>query len=122
MRMGTPAMIGDLFSARKGMRGVVGKVLRRFSSSPLAVQCRLLTDSGLFDRAFYKRSYSHGDSKRIEPVVDYLLQGGFEGRRPNPIFDSAYYLAIYPDVRAAGVNPLVHYVLIGAAEGRSPSP
>ncbi|MFG1399661.1 glycosyltransferase family 2 protein [Roseixanthobacter pseudopolyaromaticivorans] len=108
-------------AARRGARGVLGRLIRRFGGGELEANCRLLLDSGLFDRNFYTRQYPLPDSLLVEPVVDYLLRGGFEGCRPNPVFDSEFYFATYPDVRNAGMNPLWHYISYGEAEGRIPS-
>ncbi|MFG1423686.1 glycosyltransferase family 2 protein [Roseixanthobacter liquoris] len=108
-------------SARRGVRGVRGRLIRRFGSGELEANCRLLLDSGLFDRQFYLDQYRQPDSVGVEPVVDYLLRGGFEGCWPNPVFDSDFYLATYPDVGGAALNPLWHYILYGEAEGRIPS-
>ncbi|QTL04946.1 glycosyltransferase [Aquabacter sp. L1I39] len=112
---------GRYVSARRGLRGLIGRLLRRFGPGDLAYRCRALSDSGLFDRDFYVREYPDAGGRRVEPVVDFLIRGGFEGCRPNPVFDSAFYLNSYPDVRSAGVNPLWHYALYGEAEGRLPS-
>lgn len=114
--------VGRLISARRGIRGVIGVVLRRFWPGELAVRCRVLTETGLFDRDFYVREYPEAGGRRVEPVVDFLVRGCFEGCRPNPMFDSTFYLNSYPDVRIAGVNPLWHYALYGEPEGRLPSP
>lgn len=112
---------GRYIAARRGLRGAIGLLLRRFWPGELARRCRILSDSGLFDRDFYVREYPEAGGRRVEPVVDFLIRGGFEGCRPNPVFDSAFYLTTYPDVRSAGINPLWHYVLYGEAEGRLPS-
>lgn len=112
---------GPYIAARRGLRGVIGLILRRCWPGELAQRCRILSDSGLFDRDFYVREYPEAGGRRVEPVVDFLIRGGFEGCRPNPVFDSAFYLNTYPDVRAAGLNPLWHYALYGEAEGRLPS-
>jgi hypothetical protein len=69
-------------------------------------------------------SYEHppqGISEEMDPILHYLLYGGYEGKRPSPGFDSAHYLESNEDVRVSGINPLLHYVLYGHAEGRSAS-
>jgi len=110
-----------LVAARRGLRGVFAAFLRRFGPGEIAARCRLLTQSGLFDREFYRREYPEAGRRRVEPVVDYLVRGGFEGCRPNVLFDSSYYLQSNPDVSRLGENPLLHYVLFGEREGRAPS-
>ena len=112
---------GRLISARRGLRGLIAAFLRRWSPGEIATRCRLLTESGLFDREFYRRTYPGAGRRRVEPVVDYLVRGGFEGCWPNRLFDSSFYLQSNPDVSRLGENPLVHYVLFGEREGRSPS-
>ncbi len=102
-------------------RSLVGPIARRFGQSELARACRILTESGLFDRKWYKKTYSDVASSEHEPVVHYLLFGAFEGRKPNQVFDSAYYLRENPDVRLSGMNPLLHYIHYGEGEGRRPS-
>ncbi|MEP9376494.1 glycosyltransferase [Aquabacter sp. CN5-332] len=111
-----------LLSARRGLRGLLGKVMRSVSKDELAARCRLLAHAGLFDRRFYRKEYAGSVGGKVEPVVDYLLRGGYEGRRPNALFDSAYYLDQNDDVRRNGDNPLLHYIMMGEAEGRQPNP
>lgn len=107
--------------ARRGIRGALGAVVRRYGSSPLIDQCAILTRSGLFNRRYYIYNYKASLPTNVEPVVDYVLAGAYDGRNPNPLFDSAYYLRTNPDVNDSGVNPLLHYILKGEAEGRRPS-
>jgi len=102
-------------------RSLVGTIARLFGQSELARTCRILTESGLFDRKWYKKTYGDVASSEHEPVVHYLLFGAFEGRKPNQVFDSAYYLRENPDVRLSGMNPLLHYIHYGEGEGRRPS-
>lgn len=102
-------------------RSLVGPIARRFGQSELAKACRILTESGLFDRRWYKRAYGDVAASEHEPIVHYLLFGAFEGRKPNPVFDSAYYLRENPDIRLSGINPLMHYIHYGEGEGRRPS-
>lgn len=82
----------------------------------------IIRESGLFDAAWYLSTYDHSlhsVGEELEPVLHYLLYGGYENKRPSPGFDSAYYLENNEDVRVSGINPLLHYVLYGQAEGRS---
>jgi len=55
-------------------------------------------------------------------LLDFLLKGAYQGRRPHPLFDPGFYLRTYPDVAAAGINPFCHYLKWGNAEGRRPHP
>lgn len=77
--------------------------------------------SGLFDKAYYLAANPEVP-KGVNPLLDYLVRGGFEGCDPNPLFDSDWYLEMNPDVASAKLNPLVHYLRFGAAERRSPHP
>jgi hypothetical protein len=58
----------------------------------------------------------------VNPLVHFILDGGFEGRAPHPCFDASFYLGTNSGVAESGLNPLVHYVLFGASEGRRPHP
>ena len=65
----------------------------------------------------------------MNPLVHYVVHGGFQGRDPHPLFDTSWYLfdtswylERYPDVAAAGINPFIHYIAHGVSEGRQPGP
>ena len=82
----------------------------------------LLYRSGLFDERWYRGQYPDVAGRYVDPLLHYLLSGGQEGRKPDPVFDSRWYLSRNRDVAASGMNPLVHYLRHGAAEGRDPAP
>jgi GT2 family glycosyltransferase len=65
----------------------------------------------LFDAGYY-----------AGPLLDFLMRGGFAGRKPHPLFDPHWYLLVNPDVAEARINPLQHYVNAGWREGRIPHP
>ena len=88
------------------------------SAWPTGLSRRILTDSGLFDPAWYLSTYQDVAAAGLDPLDHFLSSGASEGRRPTPLFDTVYYLSRYPDVGASGLNPLVHYVLYGGREGR----
>lgn len=77
--------------------------------------------AALFDAEWYLASYPDVAARGVNPLLDYLERGGFEGRNPNPHFDSSWYLATNPDVAASGLNPLVHFLRCGAGENRRPN-
>lgn len=81
---------------------------------------RRVLDSGLFDRAWYARTYPDVAESGIEPVEHYLLHGASEGRDPGPGFCTSLYLERYPDVGGSGMNPLLHFIRHGRSEGRLP--
>ncbi|WP_311950124.1 class I SAM-dependent methyltransferase [Halomonas piscis] len=87
----------------------------------LAQDIALLQESDWFDADWYLKRYpdiaKHRRFSR-EPLLHYLLHGGFEGRNPGPDFDSRFYLQRYADVRKRGTNPLVHYLRYGQQEQR----
>ena len=76
--------------------------------------------SGLFDEAWYLKTYPDVAQAGLDPVEHYLRFGAAEARNPSALFDSQWYLTAYPDVAQAGLNPLVHYILFGRGEGRRP--
>jgi SAM-dependent methyltransferase len=89
-----------------------------FSISPGDAQ--LISDSGLFDPAWYRAQNPDVAATGEDPLAHYLTTGSAEGRRPNSLFDPAWYRAQNPDVVAAAMDPLVHYITHGCAEGRPP--
>jgi glycosyltransferase involved in cell wall biosynthesis len=83
---------------------------------------RLVSDSGLFDAAFYRDNTPEIAARGVDPVEHFITDGWRQGRQPNRYFDTNWYLQQNPDVARAGANPLRHYIVIGEAEGRAPSP
>ena len=79
----------------------------------------LFRRSGLFDAAWYRRTYPGTGRNAFD---HYLETGAAQGLRPSPLFDTAWYVERYPDVIAAQANPLVHFIMAGAAEARDPNP
>jgi len=80
-----------------------------------------ISESGLFDPAWYLTTYPDVAAAGVDPVVHFVADGVLEGRSPSALFDTSFYLSRNPDVGASGVNPLLHYLTEGAAEGRDPS-
>lgn len=116
----------DVPSARKGS---LGSLARRYARGKFAEALREIESSGLFDAAWYAKTYPDA-VKDLHPASHYLLYGG-DDFDPGPKFSGAGYLAANPDVRASGMNPLLHYVRWGARElrrwtspdmGRPPAP
>jgi glycosyltransferase involved in cell wall biosynthesis len=77
-----------------------------------------ITQSGLFDRAYYLKHNLDVAKAGIDPLSHYLRHGLREGRVPSPLFDPNAYLQANPDVAEAGLDPVMHYILHGRAEGR----
>ena len=85
-------------------------------------EVNLLISSPLFDESWYLQNNPDVAEAKVDPIVHYLRQGGFEGRDPSLNFSSGWYLESYKDVRDAGINPLVHYLKFGMREGRTGHP
>ncbi len=83
---------------------------------------RLVEISGLFDAAWYLRTYADLSALEGSPLDHYMQHGGLEGRCPGPLFDGGFYLRTYKDIADAKLNPLVHFLRHGADEGRLPGP
>jgi hypothetical protein len=81
----------------------------------------LIRSSGLFDEKWYLEHNSDIVRAKVDPVLHFLRNGGFERRDPGPHFSSGWYLDSYEDVKFAGLNPLVHYLKYGIYEGRKPN-
>lgn len=82
----------------------------------------LVSESGLFDRAFYLAEYPDVAAAGIDPVVHYLECGFREGREPGPDFNTAYYLEQVLGADISYVAPLVHYLRVGRPAGLKPRP
>lgn len=81
----------------------------------------IVAQDALFSAEFYKANNPDIASRKINPLLHFLVYGWKEGRNPSPNFDVTFYLQSYPDVKAKGVNPLLHYIDKGWREGRNPS-
>jgi|GEM_PF-326076 len=88
----------------------------------LRYQMRLIIKSGLFDNAWYLAKNPDVAQNKVDPLLHFLVYGGFEGRDPCPVFSSNWYLNKYSDVKLDGINPLLHYIKYGKDEGRQISP
>jgi len=77
----------------------------------------------LFDHNYYlDRNPDVRKQASIEPMMHYLLQGGFESRNPHPLFDSSFYLKNNPNAARQKINPLIHFLTEGVLKGRDPHP
>jgi hypothetical protein len=83
---------------------------------------RVLTESGVFDTAWYLRRYEDVAAAGVDGLRHFLEYGSAEGRWANPYFDPDWYRAENPDVAAAAADPLLHYIRDGEREGRKPHP
>ena len=71
---------------------------------------RLVCSSGLYDQAWYVAINPDVAMAGVDPLIQYLCNGGFEGCDPRLNFCSSWYLDAYIDVIRNGANPLVHYL------------
>ncbi len=105
------------------------KILKSFSWHATSLNeiewARKISESGLFDNAFYREQLSlHPpiDLKLVPPtdILHFLKYGCKLGVSPCRYFDSVWYSQTYPDLR--GTNPVLHYIDFGSSEGRRPHP
>jgi len=82
----------------------------------------IIRTSGLFDGTWYLEQNPDVAHAKINPLLHYLVNGGFERRDPGPGFSSGWYIDTYEDVGNSGMNPLIHYLKRGRKEGREPQP
>jgi glycosyltransferase involved in cell wall biosynthesis len=107
----------DSSKARSYTSGIGTKLLERIKASG---DLQLISQSGLFDSAYYLRNNEDVRASGINPLRHYYFHGWLEGRSPGNNFDDQYYLSANPDVRKSEINPLLHYVKYGKKEGRLP--
>ena len=112
-----PTRKSDGSSLRKLVRWI-----RHGGKAPLPPEIKLIKKSSLFDGAWYLKTYEDVQKAKVNPLIHYIQNGGFEARNPCQYFDSAWYLSEYRDIKAAGYNPLVHFLQSGHTEGRLPLP
>ncbi|MBS0562557.1 MAG: glycosyltransferase [Proteobacteria bacterium] len=80
----------------------------------LRLAARRIARSGLFDEAWYRRTYPDL-AREPNPALHYLRRGAAEGRSPGPGFDGPWYLAQHPEALLRDANPLLHYLDTGRA-------
>lgn len=79
-----------------------------------------ISESGLFDEAWYVGAYPDTTIVGLPPLEHFVRFGLMLKRDPGPSFDTRYYLENNPDVAASDIEPLLHYIRYGKAEGRAP--
>jgi len=80
---------------------------------------RLITESGLFDEAYYRETYPDVAASGIDPLEHWIDYGFGEGRDPSASFSTRYYSRLMRSGPLGKINPLVHYILEGRARGLS---
>ena len=83
---------------------------------------RLISNSDLFDPAWYLATYPDVAGTKVKPIIHYLNNGWREGRDPSPNFNSSWYEKNCPDVKLLDMNPLIHYLRFGSTQGYLPTP
>ncbi|WP_417528903.1 glycosyltransferase [Marinomonas shanghaiensis] len=81
-----------------------------------------ISDSGLFNKAFYEKETGLSYESITEAISDFIQTPLELLKDPHPMFSVEYYLNKYSDIKEAGINPLIHYIEFGAEENREPSP
>ena len=110
----------DHFSWGQIFNIIRSPILRLVNHNRIYKEKVLIRKSSFFDERWYKSKNPDVVNTQTNPVLHYLIFGGFEGRDPGPNFSSSDYLNAYPDVRDSRINPLVHYLRYGINEGRNP--
>ncbi|MCK5917020.1 MAG: glycosyltransferase [Cocleimonas sp.] len=76
----------------------------------LALERKLICESGLFSEFYYLSRYPDIWKARIDPLDHYCRMGWKEDRRPSSNFDSVVYKKNHPEVVSKNINPLLHYL------------
>jgi hypothetical protein len=84
-----------------------------------ALSIQALTESGLFDGAWYLQRNGDVAAAGLNPLQHFFHYGWAEGRWPNRFFDPEWYRSENPSV---GLDLLMHYIRDGEREGRRPHP
>jgi len=91
----------------------------RLRHQEFRLQVAQLTESGLFDPGFYRRTAGLDETTNL--VARFLLHGDAAGERPHPLFDPKWYVSRHGD--AIGDHPpLLHYIRSGGRSPFSPHP
>ena len=77
-----------------------------------------ITESGLFDEAWYLENYPDVALVGLSPLEHFARFGIMMKRDPGPGFSTQYYLDVYTDVAQEQVDPFLHYIRYGKFEGR----
>lgn len=93
--------------AQKGFFSFLLSLRRQRSNEP--PECKLIADSGLFDRTFYLSAYPDVAQTGIDPVLHYVLHGNREGRNPSAVFNTRRYR--HRHNLPQDQNSLAHYIL-----------
>lgn len=70
-------------------------------------QVRLVSQSPAFDSEWYLNAYPDVRAAGQDPALHFVMNGFYEGRKPNRDFDPVSYYATHPELLDAGVDPLL---------------
>lgn len=79
-----------------------------------------ISESGLFDEAWYVGAYPDTAIVGLPPLEHFVRFGLMLKRDPGPGFDTRYYIDTNADVAGSDMEPFLHYIRFGRDEGRSP--
>ncbi len=82
----------------------------------------LIQKSNFFNKDWYLRKYPDIAQSGDDPVMHYILHGGYEGRDPGPDFTSSGYTYLYLQKYPEIINPLAHYLTVGHQQGNQTLP
>jgi glycosyltransferase involved in cell wall biosynthesis len=89
-----------------------------------AQEIQLISDSGLFDSAWYAKKYPDVGIIDLDPLEHFLQIGIYIGRPPCPLFDGKHYLQQRVEAGHEGLpeSPLLDYLEFGWKAGLNPHP
>ncbi|MFD2741605.1 hypothetical protein ACFSUD_18740 [Sulfitobacter aestuarii] len=71
-------------------------------------QITLVATSSCFDSNWYLEAYPDVRAAGVDPARHFVLNGLYEGRKPNPTFDTVSYYIKHPDALEEELNPVAH--------------
>ena len=74
---------------------------------------KLIKNSGLFDEAWYLRTYSDVARLNLDPVIHYVIWGANESRNPALSFSTTAYLKNVDPKIIGNRNPFAHFIRHG---------
>lgn len=72
-----------------------------------------IKNSGLFDINFYISSSPLLQSRGVNPILHYILEGNYNYHDPSPLFSTAVYYAQHSEIFSSGEIALIHYLSNG---------
>ena len=97
-----------------------GAALLGLGNAYYAILARQVSESGLFDEAYYLEVNPDVAESGIPALAHYVRYGDQEGRMPMPLFDPGHYRKTARGL-ARKANALLHYIYVGRYRRRSPS-